>query len=200
VPSHFQPKINEKQINIPLLQEISLSHVCLRPFSISKNSTQTMTKIVKDLHSDTCWGGGGVSRRSCGNHPKWLSHRRAESFITSKTIEPSRGRELRLERMKIKPNYSPNRRRPHQTFTDIVLRQPPNLHMFCRGTESRPKATTEDERSRLRGEGVNDAGHVESREGDYTWRSPIGALRRWLQTVIVCNAPKTVYSRNVVVD
>jgi hypothetical protein len=33
----------------------------------------------------------------------------------------------------------------------------------------------------------------------YMWQSPIGTLQRWLQTVMVCNTPKIVYSRNVVV-
>jgi hypothetical protein len=33
----------------------------------------------------------------------------------------------------------------------------------------------------------------------YIWKSSIGTLRRRLQTVIVYNTPKTMYSRNAVV-
>jgi hypothetical protein len=50
----------------------------------------------------------------------------------------------------------------------------------------------------LVGEGVNDVGHLESREDDYMWRMPIGAFRRRLQIVMICNAPKVVYSRKAV--
>jgi hypothetical protein len=50
----------------------------------------------------------------------------------------------------------------------------------------------------LVGEGVNDVGHLESREDDYMWRMSIGAFRRRLQIVMICNAPKVVYSRKAV--
>jgi hypothetical protein len=93
-----------------------------------------------------------------------------------KMVKQSWGQGLRLKETKAKPNYNPNKCKPHCTLTDIMLCQQPNLHMFCMGMESQPKA----ERSHWRSEGVNNAGHMESWEDGYMWWSSIGVLRRWL--------------------
>jgi hypothetical protein len=52
------------------------------------------------------------------------------------------------------------------------------------------------ERNHQRSQGVEDTGHMESREDGYMWRLRVGMLQRWLQTIIVVSyTPKTVYSR-----
>jgi hypothetical protein len=68
----------------------------------------------------------------------------------------------------------------HKQNVHLMLCQPPNLYMFCRGTKSRLKDTAEVKRSRWKGEGINKTGHVDPLEDDYTWQSPISALRRQL--------------------
>jgi hypothetical protein len=77
----------------------------------------------------------------------------------------------------------------------LVKTNHPWLRVGCH-TWSKP--TTKAERNRRRSERIRDAGHLESREDDCMWQSPVGALQMHLQTVIDCNTPKTVCSRNVV--
>lgn len=55
----------------------------------------------------SCWS--GESQRPCGNHPKWLSSRHIEGFITCRTVNESQGQKLCLKGTKAKLNYRPNK-------------------------------------------------------------------------------------------